>query len=644
MDRGFRRALILLVGTCCSLLCLACGALAQTPGNAQITWEIANRFRLFAEQKDFDQHVNAWRSGSDGGVKSVLETERTLEKQFKGGGWASTIGQLCYDRATGELPQTCIRDSKREDYLKPDSHLIKLTVKLPQQFSTAQCTWTVGENPAIEKPCSETIADQRVPDKKSTAVHVVARTAAGQTIAGDASVLAQDFLIVGLGDSIASGEGNPDRPIALSNAGFCFSRVLTFPPRLFYLPGRANALNVVDDCVDHPGDREAWDKAAAGWLFAACHLSLYSYQMRAALALAVENPDISVTFVPLGCTGATIQQGLLGPQEARERPLIGGVPGPRYVGAQLDQLASDLDVKNKVPGRLVDLVFLTVGANDINFSGLVANVIVNENPERQLVTDMGLATSPANAEAPLKADLKNDFERLRNRLSPFVDGNMDRVVFVTYGDPARHQGGKTCPSSRTGFDSHPAFSVNGTELAKTVDFVEKDFLPTLKSYAICDTVAGCSDPAKQRMTFVADHQGAFADHGFCAADDSDPEFDRACFRDGDSFSGPPGGLSNSLACPHHVATEFRPYAQRARWIRTANDSYFIAMTYPWTAHSFLDNPSYIHDGRWGLTSVVYGGVLHPTAEGHAAMADAALAAARAVLKFPLHSANAGFVQ
>jgi len=58
------------------------------------------------------------------------------------------------------------------------------------------------------------------------------------------------------------------------------------------------------------------------------------------------------------------------------------------------------------------------------------------------------------------------------------------------------------------------------------------------------------------------------------------------------------------------------------------------MTYPQTARGFLDNPTYIHDGRWGLTSVVYGGVMHPTAEGHAAMADAALAAASTVLNLP----------
>ena len=42
-------------------------------------------------------------------------------------------------------------------------------------------------------------------------------------------------------------------------------------------------------------------------------------------------------------------------------------------------------------------------------------------------------------------------------------------------------------------------------------------------------------------------------------------------------------------------------------------------------------PSDIHDATWGIISAVYGGAVHPTAEGHAAMADAALPAARAVL-------------
>jgi hypothetical protein len=85
------------------------------------------------------------------------------------------------------------------------------------------------------------------------------------------------------------------------------------------------------------------------------------------------------------------------------------------------------------------------------------------------------------------------------------------------------------------------------------------------------------------------------------------------------------------------ASDFRPYASRARWIRTANDSYFAAMTYPEALPSTL-RPSDIHDATWGVLSAVYGGALHPTAEGYAAMADAAMPAVRQVLDLPTPAA------
>ena len=55
------------------------------------------------------------------------------------------------------------------------------------------------------------------------------------------------------------------------------------------------------------------------------------------------------------------------------------------------------------------------------------------------------------------------------------------------------------------------------------------------------------------------------------------------------------------------------------------------MTYPQGLPSAMQ-PSDIHDATWGVLSAVYGGAVHPTAEGHAAMADAALPAAANVLQ------------
>ena len=55
------------------------------------------------------------------------------------------------------------------------------------------------------------------------------------------------------------------------------------------------------------------------------------------------------------------------------------------------------------------------------------------------------------------------------------------------------------------------------------------------------------------------------------------------------------------------------------------------MTFPEGISSTLQ-PSDLHDATWGATSAVYGGAVHPTAEGHAAMADAALPVLRALLQ------------
>ena len=136
------------------------------------------------------------------------------------------------------------------------------------------------------------------------------------------------------------------------------------------------------------------------------------------------------------------------------------------------------------------------------------------------------------------------------------------------------------------------------------------------------------------MTFVNSHQRKFETHGFCVRSEHDPAFDRQCFSaKGDSFeSDIMQAASSPLVCGLN-ASEFRPYAPRARWVRTANDSYFTAMTYPDGLPSVLQ-PADIHDALWGILSAVYGGAIHPTAEGHAAMADAAMPAMRALLEIP----------
>jgi hypothetical protein len=589
----------------------------------RIVWQVKNRFRLFRREADFLKHVAALS------IKSVLAAEQMMATETDGRGWArGMLGNLCIDQMGGVMT-TCERDGARENYLAPADHRVEM--RLVGAAPQATCTWAFDEGDGAPRNFTGSCGEEvriRFAYGKPANVTVDVAVPNGPPLRATTEVAVRDLLIAGLGDSIAAGEGNPDRPVALSDEGFCFRRFGTGSE--YYRPGRAT----------YTGDRSCeistgagsqlpeWTRLGARWLSQACHRSLYGYQIRTALALAVENPHVAVTFLPLACTGATIEAGVLGTQRARELNCTPDKSCPSTVSAQIAQLQGYLAAARRTrPDRALDLVLLTVGANDIDFSGLVANVIIDASRERVLFNGM-MATTEA-AESALSRALPGNFAKLRAALKPMVGGDLSRVVFVSYGNPALRADGSACGGGQSGFDVHPAFKVDADRMRRVAEFVGGRFLPVLKGIATCAGNA-CANPA-DRMTFVDAHQQAFAEHGVCARSEQDPEFDRACFlSDGKSFAANSiQGATEPLTCGAS-ASEFRPYAPRARWIRTANDSYFVAMTYP-EGLPLTQQPTDIHDATWGIVSAVYGGAVHPTAEGHAAMADAALPAARQLL-------------
>lgn len=606
-------------------------AVADRPpssGAVQVVWEVKNRFRLFRNEADFLKLVAAHRG--DG----VLASERRLAEAAEGRGWAQDVlGHLCLDVA-GRLIETCQRDGHRENYLSPDDH--RIGVRLAGQAPPgATCAWTFddGTPPSqqVSAPCSDEVR-LRVRHGRTTIAAVGVTHADASVDSASVEIQVRDVLIAGLGDSVAAGEGNPDRPVALADEGLCFRRFLGSGE--YFRPSRAGygGNKACDDATGGPEAAAAsadWERHAARWMSAACHSSLYSYQARTALALAIENPHLAVTFIPLACSGATMDAGMFGAQRARECPATGTCAGS--VPGQLAQLQAALARAQKAqPERGLDLVLLTIGANDIKFSGMVADVILAPGVERVLFNQGGLISSPDEAQRILDRDVPAGFAKLRAALKPLVGGGLSRVVFVSYGNPAM-QGGAACPGGRDGFDVHPAFTANGERMRRVADFVSNTFLPRLKALARCEGGAICKQPETDRMTFVDSHHDAFAERGVCARAETDPVFDRECFSPkGESFNADLASAATSpLACDRRP-NEFRPYASRSRWIRTANDSYFTAMTFP-RGLPATAQPNSIHDAAWGAMSAVYGGAVHPTAEGHAAMADAALPSVRALL-------------
>jgi len=606
-------------------------ALAQPRnGGPRIEWEVKNRFRLFRSEADFQRHVAADRG--DG----LLAAEDRLARESDGRGWArDTVERLCVDRA-GKLLETCDRDGTLEDYLAPRDHRVGVALAGTIPANTG-CVWSLDDGTGTPRQvmarCEEEVKIRVAYGRTTLAsVDILLPDGTAQRVVADIQV--RDVLIAGLGDSIAAGEGNPDRPVRLSDEGFCFQRFLGTVRSEYYRPGR-DGFNGNRSCSFSSADEsltEAWARQSARWESGPCHRSLYGYQLRSALGLAVENSHIAVTLIPLGCTGAKIDAGFLTSQRISECPSPGtNAACPGSSPAQIDEL-KDLMAKahRRQPGRNIDLVLLTIGANDILFSGLIANVIVESTTDRIVLGRGGTIATVADSQKILDNDLPGNFAKLRAALKPFVGGDLSRVVFVSYGNPVLTSGNTLCTGGRDGFDVHPAFSANSARLHQVSEFLGGQFLPKIKALALCEGTA-CRDASSEAMTFVDHHQAAFANHGLCSRSNDDPEFDRACFSpNGDSFrTNPTQAATDPLACGR-PASEYRAYAPRARWIRTANDSYFTALTYPQGQSSMLQ-PSNIHDATWGIMSAVYGGAIHPTAEGHAAMADATLPEMRAVL-------------
>ena len=211
---------------------------ADTPavsGDLQVVWEVKNRFRLFRNEADFRKHVAA-----DAG-NGVLATERKLAQETDGRGWArDTLAHLCVD-GTGKLAEICQRDGEKENYLSPEDHRVGVRIvgPVPQD---ATCTWTFDDAlPPPQQatvPCGQEVR-LRVRYGRTTVASVSVTRADGSTDSGSIDIKVEDYLIAGLGDSVAAGEGNPDRPVTLADEGFCFRSYLGTAAAQYYRPSRA---------------------------------------------------------------------------------------------------------------------------------------------------------------------------------------------------------------------------------------------------------------------------------------------------------------------------------------------------------------------------------------------------------------------
>ncbi len=239
--------------------------------------------------------------------------------------------------------------------------------------SVGHTTPLTGEDPTIDLPQGP---------------YTVALTATGllgsdgpQVASADIQV--KDVLIVSIGDSYASGEGNPVVPGAIA-------------PQWAYSPDPA--MNTEN---------------------ANAHRSTITGPAQFALQLQESDPHEAVTFVSVANSGASIPAGLLGPMPS--------------IGNSSDQLPSEIAELRQIIGtRPIDVLTLSVGADDIGFATLAEDLIEN--------TDFGRpsrAAILARFDAALQR-LPAHFAELAAAIQSLDPG---RVLMTDYPDLTRNQRG-----------------------------------------------------------------------------------------------------------------------------------------------------------------------------------------------------------
>ena len=623
-----------------------------TSSNVQITWKVANRFRLFRDPdifkkqeqawREYGQHLNA-RSGSSEDAAllyyngSVLGSEhmlndrripltKILRTKFDWRGWAAkAVNQTCWN----EKQRRHTACSDIETYVNPKFHEIEIQLKpliSKTLISEYDCIWHVGDSKEIKAPCDESVkAYLPYPEGAAISVNVEGE----RPISIDAKV--KDILILGLGDSFASGEGNPDIPVALD-------------------PNHRTQ-NL------YPARTKPDVSGSAEWLDQLCHRSLYSYQLRAALQIGIENQHGAVTFMGYSCSGASVDKGILGPQsyveyisdpnnrsnETSVQPNKGGKKDTQLYWAlrelckvELVQTKGGWICPDKQFRRTVDFVFLSVGGNDVGFANLVAWATLRDGASSILAKFFG-ATIPADQfAANVKNNLGTAYARLAQALEatvPLSNGDMaydpSRVILTAYPDILADENGKACDGVGAGDAPEDFYAAN-----QSLDRFSNWLVVTQDKLAAARAQL---DVLHRRMGELADAQGwtyagrayndqPFRGHGFCAqrkdrADDPAEVLMIPCWGKAarPTLSCQSGIFGKGTGWrPYDPATQNYPYALRQRWVRSFNDAVMVMNQKVVSKFGIIDEPA--SQANFSETT----GAMHPTAEGHASMADAIL--------------------
>ncbi|MCV0369695.1 hypothetical protein [Filomicrobium sp.] len=601
---------------------------AAMPDLPAIEWRVANPFRFFSNPRDTEVHRATWLALSPAERRTpVLSAERALSSRHEDGWAATMVDDVCWD--TKRNRYRC--PGKKEAYATPTSHTIIASLKNIPEAGLVDCTWLTAPHggdrlrgDAITAPCHRPV-ELSIPYPAGATIEV--EIGSRRIATTDASVT--DLFIVGMGDSFAAGDGNPDIPVEFSrerSADYGSDGEFS----LAGFPARVGNWNEIGD--------KAFIKGNARWLDQACHRSLYSHQARAALQLAIEEPHRAVTYVGLACSGAETIFGLFlrykGNEWVENPPELSQIsaaaevmcgkhdaephdlPEAYHMRGRLKELEGGLVLRkcDAQFSRKIDLLFLSVGGNDIGFARLLANAILaNESLLRKLSGWIGGVYGTAEATIALRAldDRYKSLNRALHNILHIPWDEPDRIILTAYpGLALMGDGSAVCPDGRAGMEIVSDFALSSARAREGI--------------WIADKLHHVMEDSARRYgwSFAQRHRAAFIGRGICAG------FTQSAFSIADDLR-LPRKVENKWV-PYNPA-DYRSYASRQRWFRTPNDAFLTGNFH--VTPSLLQKVLKFDTFSWFqlLLASTYSGAFHPTAEGQAAMADSLLEIARPVL-------------
>ena len=350
----------------------------------------------------------------------------------------------------------------------------------PGHKTISQYKWEVQGLPEqVTSNCQHTI---NVPREAVYPTKLTVMLNDGTSVTANREVKVVDRFIAVMGDSYASGEGDPQTFIQWGS-----DSVIAWP---------------------------TWDDVR-------CHRSMYAASARAARIMELQDPHSSVTYLSRACSGATIAQGILGGYKGIETS-----PGAPNLPPQLQQ------VRSIVGNARIDDLLISIGGNDVGFANIIAACITGLDCS----ADQALANDFNASVAALQT---SGYPAMRTAIEDSSTGlNADSTFITEYPDFTTDSSGNRC--EYMGGDILWPFSINKTEADWAAGTVLATLTNTLKGQVDAAKAAGLD------WTYVGGVQDAWTKtgqygHGYCVGDPGvrDPNRWVRTFKDSCDLQGPP---------------------------------------------------------------------------------------------------------